>query len=198
MPLRMNMRKFIPIIFSILILLILIFVSACLTQSSSSQKTQQDVGITRISSTADSPYISFDIAQQNLLTYQPDSTSQSAAIKTVYTIHGMNVNESGYAASWIFGVRISNVTELLAYGPGGWIKIPYNISFPSEEIDVGKIVPPGRLFSQNNAVILGNPSRTISERRDLDLKQGIYTLTIASDSTVRTLAFNATTGELIT
>lgn len=197
MPLRMNMRKFIPIIFSILILLILIFGSACLTQSSSSQKTQQDVGITRISSTADSPYISFDIAQQNLLTYQPDSTSQSAAIKTVYTIHGMNVNESGYAASWIFGVRISNVTELLAYGPGGWIKIPYNISFPSEEIDVGKIVPPGRLFSQNNAVILGNPSRTISERRDLDLKQGIYTLTIASDSTVRTLTFNATTGELI-
>ena len=194
----MNMRKFIPIIFSILILLILIFGSACLTESSSGQKTQQDVGITRISSTADSPYISFDIAQQNLLTYQPDSTSQSAAIKTVYTIHGMNVNESGYAASWIFGVRISNVTELLAYGPGGWIKIPYNTSFPSEEIDVGKIVSPGRLFSQNNAVILGNPSRTISERRDLDLKQGIYTLTIASDSTVRTLAFNATTGELIT
>ena len=191
----MNMHKFIPIIFSILILLVIS--SACVTQSSSNQTNPQDVGITRISSMADSTYISFDVAQQNLLTYQPDSTSQSADIKTIYTIHGMNVNESGYAASWIFGVRISNVTELLAYGPGGWIKIPYRTSFPSEEIDVGKIVPPGRLFSQNNAVILSNPSKTVPERRDLDLKQGIYTLTMTSDSTVRTLTFNATTGELI-
>ena len=193
----MNMRKFIPIIFSILILFIMILGSGCDTQSSPNQTNPQDVGITRISAMADSPYISFDVAQQNLLTYQPDSTNQSAAPKTIYTIHGMDVNESGYAANWIFGVSISNVTELLAYGPGGWIKIPWNTSFPSEEIDVGKIVPPSRLFSQNSAVILNNSSRTIPQRRDLDLKQGIYTLTITSNSTVRTLTFNATTGELI-
>ena len=192
------MHKSVPMIFAILMLISLILCSACVSQPPANQTLQQNVGITRISAMADSPYISFDVAQQNLLTYQPDSTNQSAAPKTIYTIHGMDVNESGYAASWIFGVRISNVTELLAYGPGGWIKIPWDSSFPSEEIDIGKIVSPSRLFSQNNAVILSNPSRTIPERRDLDLIRGIYTLTIVSGSKDRILTFNATTGELIT
>ena len=171
--------------------------SGCATESSSNKKTQQDVGITRISEVDDSPYISFDVAQQNLLNFQPDSTNESSALKTIYTIHGMDVNESGYAASWIFGVRISNTTQLLAYGPGGLIKIPWNSSFPSEEIDIGTIVPPSRLFSQNKAVILSKSSKTIPDRRDLDLQQVIYTLTINSDNTVGIITFNATTGELI-
>jgi hypothetical protein len=38
---------------------------------------------------------------------------------------------------------------------------------------------------------------TIPERRDLELNQDIYTLTITSGNTSRILTFNATTGELI-
>ncbi len=195
MPLRMNMHKFVPIIFSILILLVIS--SACVTQSASNQTNPKDVGISPISQTTDSPFISFEDARQNLLIYRHDSTNGSAAVETIYTIHGTNVNMSGDAESWIFGVRISGITELLVYQQGGWIQIPWNASLPADQIDIDRIVSPGRLFSQNSAVILGNPPHTIPERRDLDLTQGIYTLTIMSDNATRILEFNATMGELI-
>jgi hypothetical protein len=192
----MNMRKFISIIFSILVLLPLILSSACVTQSSTSQSNPQDVGISQISPNAGSQYISFDAAQQNLLAYQPASSGGPAPLKTVYFVHGTDVNESGYAASWIFGVNISDRAELLAYGEGGWITIPWNLPLDSEEINFDEVVLPDRLFSQNHAVILGTLSQT-PERRELDLKQGLYTLTITSGSTVRILVFSAITGELI-
>jgi hypothetical protein len=195
------MRRDIPIIFAILGLLSLILCSACVSQSPANQtpahqNSQNNVGLVQISE--GSPSISFDEARQNLRLYPPDPTNESTDIKTIYYIHGTNLDVTGNAASWIFGVRHSRGTALLSYDRGGWIQIPWNASLISEEIDVERIVSPGRLFSQNNAVIFSNPSPTDSERRDLDLIRGIYTLTITSGSKDRILTFNATTGELIT
>jgi hypothetical protein len=195
MPLRMNMRKFVPIIFSILILIALILGSGCITQSSSNQTNPQDVGLAQV--TEGSPYISFDMARQNLAEYRPDPATESTAIKTIYYIHGTNLDVSGNASSWIFGVHNSGGTELLAYDLSGWIKIPWNAPPLSEEIDVDKIVSPGSLFGQNSAVILSNSSPTNPERRELELIRGVYTLTITSSNKDRILTFNATTGELI-
>jgi hypothetical protein len=189
------MRRNIPTIFAFLVLLSLILCSACVSQSSPDKAPQQNVGLAQISE--GSPYISFDVALQNLGEYVPDPTNESTAVKTVYYIHGTNVDGTGNATSWLFGVRHSGGTELLAYDRSGWKQIPWNASQLSEEIDVDRIVSPGSLFSQNNAVILINPSPTNPQRRDLDLIRGIYTLTITSGSKDRILTFNATTGELI-
>jgi len=189
------MRRNIPNIFAILALLSLILCSACVSQPPANQTSQQNVGLVQISER--SPYISFDEAQQNLMDYRPDPTNESTAIKTIYYIHGTNLDVSGNASSWIFGVRHSGGTELLAYDRSGWKTIPWNVSLLSEEIAVDRIVSPGNLFSQNNAVILTNPSTAIPERRDLDLIRGVYTLTITSGSKDRILTFNAATGELI-
>jgi len=189
------MHKSIPMIFAILALSILILCSACVSQPPTNQTSEQNVGLAQISES--SPNISFDVAHQNLREYQPDPTNESTGIKTVYYIHGTNVDVSGNATSWIFGVRHTAGTELLAYDRGGWIKIPWNAPPLSEEIAIDKIVSPGRLFSQNNAVILSKSSPTNPERRDLELIQGIYTLTITSGSKDRILTFNTTTGELI-
>jgi hypothetical protein len=189
------MRRNIPTIFVILALLSLILCSACVSQPPANQTSQQNVGLAQISE--GSPLISFDVAQQNLMEYRPDPTNESTGVKTIYYIHGTNVDVSGNASSWIFGVRHSGSTELLAYDRSGWIKIEWNASLLSEEIDVERIVSPGSLFSKNNAVILSNSSPANPERRDLDLIRGIYTLTITSGSKDRILTFNATTGELI-
>jgi hypothetical protein len=191
------MRRNIPTIFAILALLSLILCSACVLLPSGNQNPQQNVGLKLITVPVESPYISFDVALQNLHEYLPDSTNESTAIKAIYTIFGMNIDGSGNATSWIFGVRHSGGTELLAYDQSGWIQIPWNAPPLSEEIDLDRIVYPGSLFSQNHAVILSNPSPTIPERRDLELTRGIYTLTITSGSKDRILTFNATTGGLI-
>jgi hypothetical protein len=189
------MRRNIPTIFVILTLIILILCSACVSQSSSDKIPQQNVGLVQISE--GSPSVSFELARQNLGDYRPDPTNQSTDIKTIYYIHGTNIDGSGNATSWIFGVQHSGGTELLAYDRSGWKQIPWNASLLSEEINIDRIISPGSLFSQNNAIILGNPIPTNPERRDLDLTRGIYTLTINSGSKERILTFNATTGKLI-
>ena len=191
------MHKSIPIIFAILALFILSLCSACVSQSSSNQTSQQDGGISQILGPVESSYISFTEAQQNLPAYQPDPENVSYFIKTIYYFTGIDVDGSGNARSWIFGVGRTNGTEMIAYDRSGLINIPWTAPTGSEEILLDNIISPERLFSQNAAFILVNPSMTIPERRDLELKQGIYTLTITSGNTSRILTFNATTGELI-
>jgi hypothetical protein len=198
------MRANIPTILAILLVGILSLCTACVTESSNNQTLQlsndqtprQNTSFVQLSE--GSPYIGFDEAYQNLRDYIPDPANASTALKTIYYIHGTDLDISGNASSWIFGVRHSNGTALLSYNRGGWIQIPWNASFISEEIDGDRIVAPGRLFSQNNAVILSNHSPANPGRLDLDLIRGVYTLTITSGSTERILMFNATTGTLIT
>jgi hypothetical protein len=189
------MRRNFHVIFVILMLIILIISSACVSQPSSDKITQQNGGLYQISE--ESSYISFDTAHQNLKDYRPDSTNESTAPKSIFYIHGTNVDESGNATSWIFGVRHSGGTELLAFDRSGWKQIPWSAPALSEEIVVSTIITPERLFSMNKVIILSNPPPTNPERRDLDLIRGIYTLTITSGSRNRILTFNATTGKLI-
>jgi len=191
------MRRNILIIFGILGLLSLILCSACVSQPPTNQTTQQSGGLVQVSVPTESPYISFAVAQRNLQTTQPDTENNSTLMMTVYYITGIDVEQSGNARSWIFGVRDANGTEMLAYDRSGWVTIPWNAPPGLEEIRDDSMVSPERLFSQNTAVIIGNPPPAIPERRDLELKQGVYTLTITSGSTTRILSFNATTGELI-
>jgi hypothetical protein len=188
------MRRNIP---AIIVISSLIVCSACVSQPTMDKASPQNGGLKLITVQTESPYISFDVAQQNLQEYQPDPTNESTSIKTIYTIYGMNIDGSGNATSWVFGVRHSGGTELLAYDRSGWIRIPWNAPLLSEEIDIDRIVSPNSLFSQNNAVILSNPFPTNPERQDLDLTRGIYTLTITSGSKERIHTFNATTGKLI-
>ena len=191
------MRRNIPTIFAILALLSLILCSACVSPLTANQMSQQNDGLQVITVTAESPSVSFDVALQNLMEYRPDPANESTAIETIYTIYGMNLDGSGNATSWIFGVHHSGGTERLAFDKSGWVKIPWNAPLNSEEIDIDRIVSPDSLFRQNSAVILSDPSPTNPEKRDLDLTRGIYTLTITSGSKERILMFNATTGKLI-
>ena len=189
------MRRNIPAFFAISILIILILCSACILQSSPDKNSTQNAGLAQVSEESSS--ISFDLARQNLAEYRPDPANGSSGIKTIYYIHGTNLDISGNALSWIFGVVYAGETELFAYDHSGWIRIPWNAPPVSQEIDVEKIVTPGSLFSKNSAAILSESSPTNPERRDLELIQGIYTLTITSGSRDRILMFNATTGEMI-
>jgi len=184
------MRRNIPQIFAILLLSILVLCSGCVFPGS--EKPVVNGGLSQITTPEISPYISFEEAKQKFEDYN------GAEKLPVYYIFSRDVDGSGNAESWLFGVRQSTGTELLMYDRTGWKTIPWNASLPSEEIMLNQGVSPGTLFSQNKQVILSTSSPSIPERRDLVLKQGMYTLTINSGSASRTLMFNATTGVLIT
>jgi hypothetical protein len=197
-PLRKNMQKSIPMVLAFTVLLALILCCACTSQSSPDQTSQNDTGFTQITQSADSSRISFEEARQNLRGYGSGLLNEPGNLTAVYYILARDVDESGNAMSWIFGVQQGTGSELLVFDQSGWTPIPWDATLQSEMIDIDRIASPDMVFRQNNAAILGNTTSTTSERRYLELQRGIYTLTITSGSTIRILTFNATTGVLIT
>ncbi len=197
------MRKNFQVIFIISILVALIFFSACTTSSPENQASQQNSSrqsgaLIPVTGEGESRYINFDVIKADLPVYPSGNDTPSSFVKPVYSITGIDVDESGDARSWIFGVRDPDGTKMLAYDRNGWITLPWNSTTDLDVIPVDSIISPGHLFSKNAAVIAGNPSPAVSDRRDLELKQGVYTITILSGNTTRILTFNAITGELMT
>jgi hypothetical protein len=184
-------------IFAILALFVLSLCSACVTQPSPNQTSQQNTGLSQITQKADNSLISFEEAKAKLVEYRLNDLNEPVNAKTVYYMRSKEADGTGNATGWIFGVYNGNKSEFLVYDRTGWTTIA-NATLPSEEIVLDSVVSPGSLFSQNKAVISGNPSLVIPERRDIELQRGIYKLTITSGSTTRILTFNATTGALIT
>lgn len=196
-PLRKNMHKTIPIIFAILALFILSLCSACVSQPPENQTPGQNVGLTQITVPVDSSRISFEEARQSLREHGSDSSTGPDNINSLYYMLSRDIDESGNATSWIFGVSQQSGAEFLVYEKTGWTTIPWNTTLPTEKITIDNIVSPGSLLSQNKGMISGNQSLTIPERVDLELQKGVYTLTINSGGPIRILTFNATTGALI-
>ena len=192
------MSKTIPTLLVISTLVVLVLCSACVL-SPGDQKQQQDRGLTQVSMPVETPRISFEDAHQQLKDYQTDSVNESVTVKTIYYILARDVDDSGNAKSWVFGVNYGEGARLLIYDKSGWTAFPKsNTTLPSEEIVVDHIVSPGNLFTQNKAVILSTSSSANPERRDLELQEGIYKLTLYSGSKGTIITFNATTGVLIT
>jgi hypothetical protein len=191
------MHKSIPIIFAILALFVLSLCSACVTQPPENQTSQQNTGLSQINIQVDNSHISFEEAKAKLVEYRLNNLNEPVNANLVYYMRSKDVDGSGNATGWTFGVYNGNKSEFLVYDRTGWTTIA-NATLPSEEIVLDSVVSPGSLFSQNKAVISGNPSLAIPERRDIELQRGIYKLTITSGSTTRILTFNATTGALIT
>jgi hypothetical protein len=193
------MRKTIPAILVISTLVVLVLCSACVLLPPGDQKPQQEGGLAQVTVPVETSRISFEVALQNLKDYRTDSINGSVTDKTIYYILAKDVDDSGNAMSWVFGVKYGMGDRLLIYEKSGWTAFPKsNTTLPSEEIVVDHIVSPDNLFTQNKAVILSTPSSAIPERRDLELQQGIYKLTLYSGSKGRIITFNATTGVLIT
>jgi hypothetical protein len=193
------MNRNIPIVFSISLLFLLVLGTGCVTQSSSGQTNQQNGWLDQIIAQADTPRISFEEAKAKLADYRiqgANASDESGNATIVYYMRSRDLDESGNATGWIFGVFNGHETEFLEYDRTGWTTIT-KAPIPSEEIGLNTIIPLNELFKKNREMIAGNPSQAIYERRDIELQQGIYKLTITSGSTSRILTFNATTGEMI-
>ena len=192
------MRKIIHAIFVISALVALVLCSACVLPSFGDQKKQEG-GLTRVTVRADTSRISFEDAYQNLKDYRMNSSSVSPDNKRIYYILARDVDDSGYAVSWVFGVNYGTNDKLLIYEQSGWTVFPNsNPTLSSEEILIDRIVSPGNLITSNNAIIARTLSSTIPDRKDLELQDDMYKLNVYSGKSGKVLMFNATTGALIT
>jgi hypothetical protein len=190
------MRRNIQAVFAISALIALILCSACTFLPTGET---QEGGLVQVTVPSESTRISFDTAYQKLREYRTVTYNQSSITsEKIYYIIAKETDDQGKAASWGFGMNDDAGSRLLIFDSNGWTDIPLsNLSLPSEEIIVDHIVPPGNIFSENRAVIVGISPPSTAELRELELKESIYTLTISSDGNVRVIKFNATTGALI-
>ena len=170
------MRKNIRAIFVISALVALVLCSACVFPSLESEKPQEEWPFPGYS--ARNIHIISVLKKQNRNSKIIQLINGSAERLPIYYIFSQDVDNSGNAETWLFGVRHSTGTELLMYDRTGWKIIPWNATLPSEEIILNQVVSPNTLFIQNKDVIFSASSPSIPERRDLELKQGVYTLTI--------------------
>lgn len=190
------MRRNIPIIFAIAVLGAVILSGACIAQEPIKQSSQQNQGLSLVTTIGDTHRIGFEEATNNLREYQSGSTNATGAGKNVYYMLSRDLDDTGKASSWIFGISGDNGPEFLVNDVNGWTTIE-NVSLPSEMIFLDTIVTPENLLKENKAAISGNQSTGVNSRMDLTLQKGVYSLTITSGSSVRSLMFNATTGALI-
>ena len=191
------MRKIIRSIFVISALVALVLCSACVLPFGD-QKPQQG-GLTQVTVPVETSRISFQEAYQNLKDFRIDSLSVSPENKRIYYILARDVDDSGNAVSWVFGVNYGTGDRLLIYEKSGWTVFPNsNPTLSSEEILIDRIVSPGNLITSNNAIIARTLSSTIPDRKDLELQEGIYKLNVYSGNSGKVLTFNATNGVLIT
>jgi hypothetical protein len=190
------MRKIIRSIFVISALVALVLCSACVSPFGEQKK--QEGGLTQVTVLGQNARISFEDAYQNLKDYRMDLSSGSAGpIKSFYIL-AKDVDDQGKATSWVFGVNRETGSRLLIYDRNGWTDMSLsNSALPSEEIILDNVMPPNKLFAENKAAIQGNSPASSPAIRELELKEGKYTLTITSGSTVKVIKFNATTGALI-
>ncbi len=91
------MRRNIPTIFSIMTLVVLILICACIGQSPADQSSQQNRGFTQITPGSESSRISYETAKQNFLDYQSESTNDPENRKNVNYMLSRDIDEQGDA-----------------------------------------------------------------------------------------------------
>lgn len=114
----------------------------------------------------------------------------------VFYVSGKDLDTSGRAATWVFGVGHSPDNEMISFDGSSWTPSKYSGTLSSAEITMDHIVSPQELFNRSGEEIAKRapPGTPV---RDLVLSDGAYTLTLRSGSDTRVLTFDATTGALI-
>ena len=198
------MQRYHSSMITIALLFMMCLFSACVSTSAPANQTPPlnvppkiDVGLIPIDPTPDSEYIRFDEAKGNLGESESLSLNVFPKKTMILFIQGGNLDESGNAERWVFGVNKGDINELRVYDRSGWTIISWNNAISADEIDLENVVSPETLFSQNEIQILKSSPSTIPAQRDIELKNGTYRITITFGSTSQILMFNATTGAAI-
>jgi hypothetical protein len=156
-----------------------------------------DVGLVPADLTPAPALVSFDEAKGNLKDSESLSLNPFLKSPRLLFIQGGNVDESGNAQRWVFGINKGDVNELRVYDHSGWTIIPWNATISSGEIDLNQVVSPDVIFKQIDIQILGTSRDPQQIQRDIELRNGTYTLTVNDGSSSQIMRFNAATGVAI-
>ncbi|MCU0629764.1 MAG: hypothetical protein MUF37_01250 [Methanoregulaceae archaeon] len=112
---------------------------------------------------------------------------------TIHYIHGEDIDTSGNAKNWVIAVKNNQSQFYFEYEDQEYRMYPWNEKNISKTLLVDEIILPEDLFVLHKAqvgMMFGDPG---IKRREINLENGIYTLTITKDSPVEYF-YNAYSG----
>jgi hypothetical protein len=138
----------------------------------------------------------FENAWQELSYYESIGGINLTGV-TIHQIHGTGVDIGGNASSWIVGVQQGDTSSLLVYDRESWRQISWGESFTTQYITFDQILLPTEIYDTNHQTIENVMNTNGVKESDIDLSDGIYTISIRSTNGLSQLRYNATTGDLL-
>jgi len=124
----------------------------------------------------------------------PLTALNGSAEKEIYTIVGKDVDASGAATTWIYGIRHAGGASFLIFDENGWHTIPASDTFPGTMIDPGSLVNVSGLFLDHPDLFA---AQGITDRQ-IEISENRIRVTVREGTaTPRISIFDATTGALI-
>jgi hypothetical protein len=106
-------------------------------------------------------------------------------------IQGTNVELSGKAEHWLFGVCGDNTTSMIVYDSHGISRMNWSHWMPDKMIDTSSLLSPAKILG------IAYPGRQAITIPQLEVRDGEYILTAPQGETPREFTMNTSTGVLI-
>jgi hypothetical protein len=116
---------------------------------------------------------------------------------TLHYIRGTDLDISGRASHWVFGVRYDNRSVLMYFDDPGWRSVSWEGAVPEKEIVEGSFVSPTNIIKRNTGILYASDPQMEGLIKRMDLMNGKYTITMERQGTQRTFVFDAGSGVLI-
>jgi hypothetical protein len=111
----------------------------------------------------------------------------------LYYIRGVNLSPNGTAEEWTLGVMQGNMSYFFDYTGQKGTTVAWPEQFPYQEIKPGPFIKPDDLFQSHKLLIQDITRSGTFQIDELELIDGVYTLSI-SDNETTTYKFNAISG----
>ncbi|MDD1672971.1 MAG: hypothetical protein LUP99_01000 [Methanomicrobiales archaeon] len=169
---------------------------ACLTAGPSENQTSGGPSVIDKTPRDEPANVTFENAWQKLSYYESTGALNLTGV-TIHQIYGTGVDARGNASSWIVGVQQGNTSSLLVYDRESWRQVSWGESFTSPYITFDQILLPTEIYDTNSQTIENTMNANGVKDSDIDLSDGVYTISIRSSNGLSQLRYNATTGELL-
>jgi len=154
-----------------------------------------DGGLQPVPDTTPSSLTTFEEALDQLR--QRLQATPSSSNFTLHYIRGTDLDVSGRAAHWVFGVRYDNQSVLMYYDAPGWRSVSWEGAAPEKEIVADSVVSPSSIIKRNKGVLYASDPQREGLIKRMDLMNGKYTITMERQGTQQTFVFDAGSGVVI-
>ena len=157
--------------------------------------TDADAGLQPVPDTTQSSLTTLEAALDQLS--QRLQATPSSSNFTLHYIRGTDLDVSGRAAHWVFGVRYGNQSVLMYFDAPGWRSVSWEGAVPEKEIVADSFVSPSKVINRNAGILYASDPQREGRIKRMDLMNGKYMITMERQGTQQTFVFDAGSGVLI-